>query len=117
MNRKSKIPDIEQESTDLGRRGFLTRLGVAVAAAPLLVSLSGAASARVSAGGHDGDDGGHGVLGARGGAVGDDTNNGEQTDHTDDIIGYKDGHDDVYREHYARNYHDKDDSIGMDAVD
>lgn len=117
MNRKIEIPGSKQESTDLGRRGFLTRLGVAVVAVPVLVSLSGSAYARVDDGGHDGDDGGRGILGARGGSIGDDSNSVGEKDRIDDVVGYKDGHADVYRERYAKNYHDKDDSIGMDAVD
>ncbi len=103
MNRKIKISGSEQESTDLGRRGFLTRLGVAVVVAPVLIGLSGSAYARVDDGGHDGDDGGHGILGARGSDDGDSIG---QKDRIDDVIGIQDGHGDVYRERYARNYHD-----------
>lgn len=114
MNRKIEIPDKQQDPTDPGRRGFLTRLGVAVAVAPVLIGLSGSAYARVDDGGHDGDDGGHGILGAR---VSNDGDSIGQKDRIDDVLGYQDGHPDVYRERYASNYHDKDDSIGMDAVD
>jgi len=114
MYRKLKIPDKESESTNLDRRGFLTRFGVAVAAAPVLIGLSGSAFAKVPDGGHDGDDGGHGTMGAVGSNDGDSVG---QKDRIDDVLGYKDGHKDAYRETYARNYHDKDDTIGMDAVD
>jgi len=117
MNMKIEIPGSEQESTDLERRGFLARLGVAIATVPVLITLSGSAYARVDDGGHDGDDGGRGVSGARGGDIGDDGDSGGQQDRVDDVIGYQDGHGDVYRERYARNYSDNDDSIGMDAHD
>lgn len=61
MSKKIEVAAIDDKPIDLVRRGFLARLGLAAAAAPVLMTLSRAGYASSDHGGQDGHDGeGHG---------------------------------------------------------